>query len=76
MGFASVAGGAIGNLALLKFTSVSFGKSIGLSHPVTTPFVIIMVFGVLTIALGVFFHFYFKETVLESEKKGIKFSFG
>ena len=60
MGYASIAGNAIVTLFLLKLTSLSFAKSIGLSQPITTPFVFLIIFGVMAIALGVFFHFYFK----------------
>lgn len=56
----------LGGLLLLKLTSTEFSKSIGLMHPITTPQVLLLVFGILIVIPAAFLHFKLQETVLES----------
>lgn len=73
--YAQNVGNIIGSLFMLKLTSQEFAQSIGLSSPVTTPQVFLMIYAVFLLVPAVLVHFKFKERVLESEKRGSKFSF-
>lgn len=73
--FSQFVGNIFGGFLLLKLTTLEFAQSIGLSAPITTPRVF-LVFYSMSILVPVFFvHFFFKETTLESEKRGSRFSF-
>jgi hypothetical protein len=73
--YAQNVGNLIGGFLLLKFTSLEFAQSIGLSAPITTPQIFLMVYAAMALIPAIVVQFYFKETVLESEKRGSRFSF-
>ena len=61
-----MAGTLIGSILILKLTSATFAHKIGLLEPITTPFVVLFVFGVLILIPTIVLHFKFNETILES----------
>jgi hypothetical protein len=73
--FAEVLGHLFAGFLLLKLTSHEFSKSIGLQKPITTPQVIIISFAIVIFVPILLIHFFFKEKVLECEKRGSTFSF-
>lgn len=73
--YAQNVGNIIGSLFMLKLTSLEFAQSIGLSSPITTPQIFLMIYAGFLLVPGILVHFKFKERVLESEKRGSKFSF-
>lgn len=64
MGYSQIAGALIGSIAILKLTSPTFAHSVGLSQPITTPFVVLFCFGISIIIPAFLLHFNFKETIL------------
>jgi hypothetical protein len=68
-------GSIFGGFLLLKMTSMEFATSVGLSSPITTPQVFLVIYALMMLVPAVLVQFYFKERVLESELKGSKFSF-
>ncbi len=64
LSYSQSVGNVIGGLFLLKFTSKEFSQSIGLSEPITTPQVFLIIYALMTFLPAILVHFYFKETVL------------
>ena len=60
MGYSQIAGGLIGSVLVLKLTSPTFAYSVGLLNPITTPFVVLFIFGLAVIIPSVVLHFKFK----------------
>lgn len=54
---------------------MEFARSVGLAHPITSPQILILTFGLLIFLPLIYLHFRFTETALESEKKIDKISF-
>ena len=59
MGYSQLAGGLIGGLILLKLTNATFAYSIGLTHPITTPQIVLFVFGLCIFIPAIVIHFLF-----------------
>lgn len=73
--WSEVFGILVGAMILLKFTSLDFAHSIGLTEPITTPQVVMVSFCIIILIPLSLIHFRFRERTLESEIRGIEFSF-
>jgi hypothetical protein len=65
----------IGGFLMLKLTSQEFASSIGLTSPITTPRTFLLIYSFIVLIPVLIVHYSFKETTLESEKQGSRFSF-
>jgi hypothetical protein len=60
MGYSQIVGGFIGGMVILKLTSATFAYSVGLTHPITTPQILLIIFGLLTILPAILLHCFFE----------------
>lgn len=61
IGYSQTAGILMGGLVLLKLTSPEFSRSIGLSHPITSPQLLLLIFGGLIMLPAIYMHCWFDE---------------
>ncbi len=64
--YSQTVGILLGGLLLLKLTSNEFARSVGLDHPITSPQLVLLIFGILGFVPAWVIHFKFEETELES----------
>jgi hypothetical protein len=57
--YSQLVGILVGGLILLKLTSAQFAHSVGLAHPITTPQLLILVFGLMLVLPVLYLHFRF-----------------